>query len=1011
MMTNTDQAERSIRTGRRFPFLFTLVCLLLNAVATLTAAPGDTRWVFETGGAVNSSPAIGAGGTVYVGSADGKVYALEGRTGDKRWDFLTGGAVDSDPAIGIDGTVYVGSADGRLYALDCFTGSKKWATDIPKPYNSNGVHSPAIGADGTLYLAGSNGLFRALAGVDGSLKWEAPSASAVVTSAAIGADGTLYIVRGDWSNPIGSWINTQLCALDGATGSQKWAVPLNLGPPLTPAMGADGTVYAGSSITLYALDGATGNKRWESQIGDSSTVLTSSSGSPVIGVDGTIYVSGGYAQLDRLDGYVYALDGATGNHKWARQIGLPSRASAALGADGTVFLGTGGGDFQALDGATGISQWGIRADVGSACPAIGVEGTVYVGAADGKVYALEGRAGLARSSWPRFHGDARNSGSRQHLGPPTLMTPPTNQLVGVSFPFALEAVAEGAQPLSYTWFFNGAPLLGMTNSVLAFASFSETNAGTYRVRVANALGSVESPDLILTAGAQIAVEIIGPGKVQRTPAESLLPLGTAVELTALIDAGRPFLGWSGDWVDTNRVLRWTADRSLRLRVAFGYFPGQLKWAFQPPGDRASAFATTENGSPAMGADGTLYVCSETVRFRRVYALDSKTGVKNWIARPLGQWFTSSMVGVGGRVYVNSLVGGISALDGLTGNIQWTFPDNVSSAMGSDGTVYVSTWGDSPTSPGKIWALDGASGSNKWEFVALTGILTIGADGILYVGAFDGNLYALNPAQGTTNWVFRAGGYGVGPAIGTDGTLFFGSGRQKLYAVNAKDGRKKWECLLDAAARSSPVLGTDGTVYVGTDGSHLYALDGSTGNTKWVFPAGNSLYTSPAVGADGTVYVSCQDSKLYAVEGRTGRKKWEFQTGDSPASAPTIGADGTVYVTQKGAVYAVQGEGGLAQSSWPKSQGNVQNTGSVPPLEPAPAGPRLLNVERDASGVILIRWETTPGTRYQLQSTERLEAPAWANAGDVLTAAGQTASQSEAIAASAQRYYRVLRLEN
>ena len=381
IMKNNDPAERAVRNGMRFSFPFALACLLLNAVATLTAAPGDTRWVFETGGAVNPSPAIGVGGTVYVGSADGEVYALEGRTGDKRWDFQTGGAVDSDPAIGIDGTVYVGSADGKFYALDGFTGSKKWETDIPKP--TYGIHAPAIGADETLYLAGSNGLFRALAGADGSLKWKAPSTSSVVTSAAIDPDGTLYVVRGDWSGGSGSWVNTKLCALDGATGSQKWAVPLNLGPPLTPAMGADGTVYAGSAITMYALDRATGNKRWESQIGDSSTVLSSSSGSPVIGVDGTIYVGGGYAQLDRLDGYVYALDGATGNHKWEYRTGLPSRASAAMSADGRVYIGTGGGDFQALDGDTGISQWGMRAEVGSSCPALGVDGTVYVGAAIG----------------------------------------------------------------------------------------------------------------------------------------------------------------------------------------------------------------------------------------------------------------------------------------------------------------------------------------------------------------------------------------------------------------------------------------------------------------------------------------------------------------------------------------------------------------------------------------------------------------------------------------------------
>jgi len=66
---------------------------------------------------VISSPAIGSDGTVYVGSDDNKLYAINGKTGDKLWEFETGGDVESSPAIGSDGTVYVGSSDKKLYAI------------------------------------------------------------------------------------------------------------------------------------------------------------------------------------------------------------------------------------------------------------------------------------------------------------------------------------------------------------------------------------------------------------------------------------------------------------------------------------------------------------------------------------------------------------------------------------------------------------------------------------------------------------------------------------------------------------------------------------------------------------------------------------------------------------------------------------------------------------------------------------------------------------------------------
>ena len=51
------------------------------------------------GGRVASSPAIGEDGTVYVGSLDKKLYAINGKTGVKLWEFETGDEVDSSPAI------------------------------------------------------------------------------------------------------------------------------------------------------------------------------------------------------------------------------------------------------------------------------------------------------------------------------------------------------------------------------------------------------------------------------------------------------------------------------------------------------------------------------------------------------------------------------------------------------------------------------------------------------------------------------------------------------------------------------------------------------------------------------------------------------------------------------------------------------------------------------------------------------------------------------------------------
>jgi outer membrane protein assembly factor BamB len=77
---------------------------------------GDKLWAFEPGN-VTTSTAIGSDGTVYVGSEDHKLYAINPKSGVKLWEFITRGPMDSSPAIGSDGTVYVGSFDKKLYAI------------------------------------------------------------------------------------------------------------------------------------------------------------------------------------------------------------------------------------------------------------------------------------------------------------------------------------------------------------------------------------------------------------------------------------------------------------------------------------------------------------------------------------------------------------------------------------------------------------------------------------------------------------------------------------------------------------------------------------------------------------------------------------------------------------------------------------------------------------------------------------------------------------------------------
>ena len=121
-------------------------------------------WLYLVDGSIYSSPAIGADGTIYVGSDDNNLYAIA-PDGTMKWSFATGSYIESSPAIGLYGCIYVGSCDKKLYAINP-DGSKKWSF-LTGDYICS---SPAIGADGTIYVGSYDKKLYAI-NTDGSQKW------------------------------------------------------------------------------------------------------------------------------------------------------------------------------------------------------------------------------------------------------------------------------------------------------------------------------------------------------------------------------------------------------------------------------------------------------------------------------------------------------------------------------------------------------------------------------------------------------------------------------------------------------------------------------------------------------------------------------------------------------------------------------------------------------------------------------------------------------------------------
>ena len=327
------------------------------------------KWKSATGNRIETSPVIGADGTIYVGSND-SLYAFNPADGSLKWNYTAGVFAATSPALGADGTIYFGSVDGNFYALNPADGSLKWQYIMENPIES----SPAIGTDGTIYVGSPYGCLYALNPADGSLKWKS-ACNYGSDSPTIGTDGTIYVGDGN------------LTSLNPTDGSVKWQFSVgDVFYFIAPAVGADGTIYVGmdefddiSSYTYYALialNAANGSLKWQynMQYPIEST--------PAIGADGTIYVGSD-------DGCLYALNPADGLVKWQFVTGGNFCSSPAIGADGTIYVGSEDDDIFALNAADGSLLWRYATDgCVASSPAIGADGTIYIGSDDGFLYAI-----------------------------------------------------------------------------------------------------------------------------------------------------------------------------------------------------------------------------------------------------------------------------------------------------------------------------------------------------------------------------------------------------------------------------------------------------------------------------------------------------------------------------------------------------------------------------------------------------------------------------------------------
>jgi outer membrane protein assembly factor BamB/tRNA A-37 threonylcarbamoyl transferase component Bud32 len=196
-----------------------------------------------------------------------------------------------------------------------------------------------------------------------------------------------------------------------------------------------------------------------------------------------------------------------------------------------------------------------------------------------------------------------------------------------------------------------------------------------------------------------------------------------------------------------------------------------------------------------------------------------------------------------------------------------------------------------------------------------------SQGMLYIGCYDNNLYALNAADGKFQWKYATeGGVVSRPAV-YEGNVLFGSQDKRLHVVSARSGKVLWTYYTDGPIHSSPRI-AEGHVFIGSDDHFLHAINVNTSRSAWKFDAGDMVRSTPLI-ANELIYVGTESGEMIAVDYR-GVLKWRFQAKRAITSSPTASAQAVYFASLDGVLYSVGARDGWAVWRYRLGKGSVSS---------------------------------------------------------------------------------------
>lgn len=187
--------------------------------------------------------------------------------------------------------------------------------------------------------------------------------------------------------------------------------------------------------------------------------------------------------------------------------------------------------------------------------------------------------------------------------------------------------------------------------------------------------------------------------------------------------------------------------------------------------------------------------------------------------------------------------------------------------------------------------------------------------IIFIGALDGGMYALQESDGSRVWKYQTNGWVMSTAHADGSSVYFGSNDGGIYSVGIFDGKLKWKYTTGGAVESTPevaMLGGERAILAGSNDGKIYAIRDENG--ELLFEGSAKGWANSPIVLGKSIIFGAHDGSIYSLSAERACMI-NFPAQDSKVSVRELEIGGKVYSEYESPDVSVRFNGG----GWQKAE--------------------------------------------------------------------------------------------